>query len=146
MEALLTPTPAAQSTQRLLKEEAEEECIGGMRRPARSLSRLPKARALGARIAWEFSQCCMTCPEALTVGAHFGDPSYAGASDEVILAWRRVLRLTLQAGDEHHTTPLLGPPSGDPEAPFIKTWVYEGVPLRRALEIPTAGIFHTSST
>eukprot|EP00971_Amphidinium_carterae_P094051 1861138-Amphidinium_carterae.1 len=69
MEALLTPTPATQSTQRLLKEGAEEECSGGMRRPAR--------------------QCCTTCPEALTVGAHFGDPSYAGARDEVTLAWRR---------------------------------------------------------
>eukprot|EP00971_Amphidinium_carterae_P258127 5123524-Amphidinium_carterae.1 len=85
-----------------------------MRRPARSLSWLLKARAVGARIAWEFNHFCKSCPAALEVGTCFGNPSFAGAPDEGALleAWLHE--------------------AGDPEAQFIKSWVYDGVPLGRA--------------
>eukprot|EP00971_Amphidinium_carterae_P271800 5393325-Amphidinium_carterae.1 len=104
-----------------------------MRWPTRVLSHLPRSRPVGAQVAWEFIQFCAAYPSALEVGVHVGDPEHARARADIVLAWRRHLRRILQAADEAHPHPLLGPPS-----PLQGALLGEGFKPRATLK-------HTSS-
>ena len=129
-----------------------EDAMGGMRRPDKSVQWLPAAVHVGRRLHSIFSDYLESKPGLLQVVTDIrnGIPT-TGFDIADITALQHSWRDTLQAGDiEWQSLP--GPRAdileswgravGDPDAASIlPTWLREGAPMGISADIPTAGVF-----
>eukprot|EP00971_Amphidinium_carterae_P089898 1779768-Amphidinium_carterae.2 len=76
LEAPLDTVPLDLSDNKMLRESVEQECLAGMRKPARAVGILARASMVGARIAWEVTQFCRQYLFILDVGCSCVSPGY----------------------------------------------------------------------
>ena len=149
-EALKAP----RLSEKMRREQENQDCIGGMRNPNSAVARNGALRAVGLRLRRRFEDFVKVHPAILEIGQNFGSASYTGPSADSIERLRDTIRNELKIVKVASPAPKWGKVStlqpdlvdgwlkeaGDPEV-SLGTWIREGAPLGMAKPIPCHGIF-----
>ena len=140
------------------REGENEHFVGGMRNPAKAVSRLFKVMETGKDIRRLWTRFVREHPQAISTAKDYGCES-CELNEEVLKAWRDQLEHFLKARDFKEValrpqgrfrSPLNARlweawrrSSGDPETELV-SWIRTGTPLGMSSEIPYCGIFPMS--
>eukprot|EP00435_Cladocopium_sp_Y103_P019673 s3697_g4.t1 len=147
--------PSEGPSKKKRREGENEHFIGGMRNPAKAVSRLSKLMEAGMDVRRLWTRFVKAHPRALETAREYGG-EHCELHRETLDAWRSCVEHLLKAKDfdevvlrphNRFKSPLNArlweawrKHSGDPEKDLVN-WIREGTPLGMAEEIPYCGIF-----
>ena len=151
---LQLPMKTPFKSKKLIKQEQDAACIGGMRNPNSAVARNGGLGAMGMAVRSLFEDFAKRRPEVLQIADNLGLTTYTGPTQALITDFRLELASLLGATHDPRPVVSLGKQSplqpaiidkwllgaGDPEI-HLGDWIRNGAPLGMAKPIPTCGIF-----
>ena len=96
------PDSAKARPLKVLKEEHNIICVGGMRNPAKSVKRLTQLRIVGEKISQMWNEFVESHPRALEVAANYGKSDNL-FEEELLELWQKALKENLTKVEERPT-------------------------------------------